>query len=121
VVPVSTSTGAPPLSNHYYKNKKSALKPLHNNLKLQEINIFLDNTQFQNLQGESENASHVLLCQDTRAKAKWQHDITVLNSWMLGNNTSPAGSDNLHQRPLLFPIPWAQRLSPKQTSVGTTL
>ncbi len=40
--------------------------------------------------GESENASHVSSCQDTRAKAKWQHDVTVLNSWMLGNNTSPA-------------------------------
>jgi hypothetical protein len=67
--------------------------------------------------GESENASHVLLCQDTRAKAKWQHDVTVLNSWMLGNNTSPAIRiaviQNLRR--------WKRQLAPKTTALSHTL
>jgi predicted amidophosphoribosyltransferase len=40
--------------------------------------------------GEPENATHVLICQDVWAKKKWQHDVTILNSWMLDWHTSPA-------------------------------
>jgi hypothetical protein len=67
--------------------------------------------------GESENAAHVLICQDNRAKHQWQQDVTALNSWLLEHHTSPAIRlaivHNLRR--------WKRKLPPKTTSLSTAL